>query len=227
MTHILIVDDEPVILEVLTAYFEKEGWQVTTAATGHEALMRFQETVFDLIVLDLMLPDLSGESVNDTIRKDSDVPIIMLTAKTKEEELIAGIERGADDYIKKPFSPKEVVIRIKAQLRRRQKQAATVYSYQALTLNPSSYEAHLNGDALRLTPNEFELLALFIKYPGQVFSREALLEAIDDEGMIYEGYDRTIDTHIKNLRKKIEPDRKHPRYIQTVFGRGYKFGGTS
>lgn len=226
MTKILLVDDEEAILEVLQAYFEKEGWNIITASNGIDALKRAKEDYPDLIILDLMLPDIPGEDVCRFIRKESDVPIIMLTAKSAEDDLINGIVIGADDYVTKPFSPREVVIRAKAILRRIKK-PSKVLSFKGgnLKIDPLKKEVLLDGQMISLTPIEYKLLLTMASYPGRVYSRADLLEKVQEDGAYFEGYERSIDTHIKNLRKKIEIDSRNPAYILTVFGMGYKFGG--
>ncbi|WP_019153613.1 response regulator transcription factor [Robertmurraya massiliosenegalensis] len=226
MTKILMVDDEEVILEVLEAYFEKEGWNIISASNGIDALKRAKEHNPDMIILDLMLPDISGEEVCRLIRKESDIPIIMLTAKSAEEDLINGIVIGADDYVTKPFSPREVVVRVKALLRRTKKPTNHLaFNDRILIIDALKREVLLNGQTLALTPIEYKLLFTMASFPGRVYSRTDLLEKVQDDGVYFEGYERSIDTHIKNLRKKIEDDSRHPEYILTVFGMGYKFGG--
>lgn len=228
MAKILIVDDEKVILEVLEAYFEKESWEISFATNGIEALKKVKDESPDLIVLDLMLPDISGEEVCRLVRKESDIPIIMLTAKSAEDDLINGIVIGADDYVTKPFSPREVVVRVKALLRRTQKMENVnqiSFNNHRLMIDHVKKEVKLKDDILALTPNEYKLLMTMASYPGRVYSRADLLEKIQEDGVYFEGYERSIDTHIKNLRKKIETDSRHPEFIMTVFGMGYKFGG--
>ncbi|WP_394237369.1 response regulator transcription factor [Niallia oryzisoli] len=228
MTKILVVDDEKVILEVLEAYFEKESWDISFATNGIEALKKVKDESPDLIVLDLMLPDISGEEVCRLVRKENDIPIIMLTAKSAEDDLINGIVIGADDYVTKPFSPREVVVRVKALLRRTQKIEninQISFNNHKLMIDHVKKEVKLNGDILALTPNEYKLLMTLASYPGRVYSRADLLEKIQEDGIYFEGYERSIDTHIKNLRKKIETDSRHPEFVITVFGMGYKFGG--
>jgi len=228
MTKILLVDDEPLILEVLEAYFQKEGWEIVNAINGIEALKKVNEQKPSIIILDLMLPDISGEEVCRLIRKDSDVPIIMLTAKSSEEDLINGIVLGADDYVKKPFSPREVVIRAQALLRRAKKMESTnqmVFNDKKLMIDTFKKEVVSRGEGVALTPIEYKILISMATYPGRVYSRADLLEKCQEDGAYFEGYERSIDTHIKNLRRKIEKDSRHPEYILTVFGMGYKFGG--
>jgi len=228
MTKILVVDDEKVILEVLEAYFEKEGWEVLFASNGIDALKKVKEQSPDLIILDLMLPDISGEEICRLVRKDSNVPIIMLTAKSAEDDLINGIVIGADDYVTKPFSPREVVVRVKALLRRTQQMVndnQMSFNHHKLKIDHVKKEVRLNDEILALTPNEYRILITMTSYPGRVYSRADLLEKLQEDGAYFEGYERNIDTHIKNLRKKMETDNRHPEFIITVFGMGYKFGG--
>jgi len=228
MTKILVVDDEKVILEVLEAYFEKEGWEMLFASNGIEALKEVKEQSPDLIILDLMLPDISGEEVCRLVRKDSNTPIIMLTAKSAEDDLINGIVIGADDYITKPFSPREVVVRVKALLRRTQQMAnenQMTFNNYKLMIDHVKKEVKLNDEILTLTPNEYKLLITMASYPGRVYSRSDLLEKLQEDGAYFDGYERNIDTHVKNLRKKMENNSRRPEFIITVFGMGYKFGG--
>ncbi|GGK05051.1 DNA-binding response regulator [Lentibacillus kapialis] len=228
MTKILLVDDEKMILEVLEAYFQKEGWEIASASNGIEALKKINETNPDIIVLDLMLPDISGEEICRLTRKDSDVPIIMLTAKSAEEDVINGIVIGADDYVIKPFSSREVVVRAKSLLRRVKKietKNKLQFNHSQLIIDQLKKEVTRHDVPLTLTPNEYKILLAMASYPGRVYSRADLLEKIQDDGIFFEGYERSIDTHIKNLRKKVEADSRHPAYIITVFGMGYKFGG--
>lgn len=231
MTRILLVDDEPSILEVLTAYFEKENWDVDSSMNGKEALAMIETHHYDIILLDLMLPDMTGEEICQRTRETSDVPIIMLTAKSQEEDLINGIVIGADDYIKKPFSPKEVVIRSKALLRRigmmtqDQTDAVSSFNKKTLIINEETKSVTAYHEEVALTPIEYKLLTALARFPGRVYSRADLLDRLEDDGVYVEGYERVIDTHIKNLRKKIEQDSKSPDFIVTVFGMGYKFNG--
>ncbi|MBM7652027.1 response regulator transcription factor [Neobacillus cucumis] len=225
---ILLVDDERRIVEVLEAYLEREGYEIHSADNGIDALKKAKTIEPDLIILDLMLPDISGEEVCRLVRKESDVPILMLTAKSAEDDRINGIVMGADDYLTKPFSPREVVVRVQAILRRVKK----VDKVERLEFNDSKLsidlvkkEVTINGEYVTLTPIEYKLLTNMAVNPGRVYSRMDLLEKIQDEGIYYEGYERSVDTHIKNLRKKIESDTRQPDFILTVFGMGYKFGG--
>jgi DNA-binding response OmpR family regulator len=225
---ILLVDDERRIVEVLEAYLVREGYEIHSADNGIDALKKAKTVSPDLIILDLMLPDISGEEVCRLVRKESDVPIIMLTAKSAEDDRINGIVMGADDYITKPFSPREVVVRVQAILRRIKKTEKVdrlQFNSKKLSIDLEKKEVTVNGQYITLTPIEYKLLTNMATNPGRVYSRMDLLEKIQDEGMYYEGYERSVDTHIKNLRKKIEMDSRQPEFIVTVFGMGYKFGG--
>ena len=225
---ILLVDDERRIIEVLEAYLEREGYEIHSADNGIDALKKAKSINPDLIILDLMLPDISGEEVCRLVRKESDVPILMLTAKSAEDDRINGIVMGADDYLTKPFSPREVVVRVQAILRRvkkTEKVQLLEFNGKKLMVDLIKKEVKVNGEYVTLTPIEYKLLTNMAENPGRVYSRMDLLEKIQDEGMYYEGYERSVDTHIKNLRKKIEQDTRQPDFIVTVFGMGYKFGG--
>jgi DNA-binding response OmpR family regulator len=225
---ILLVDDERRIIEVLEAYLEREGYEIHSADNGIDALKKVKSINPDLIILDLMLPDISGEEVCRLVRKESDVPILMLTAKSAEDDRINGIVMGADDYLTKPFSPREVVVRVQAILRRvkkTEKVQLLEFNGKKLMVDLIKKEVKVNGEYVTLTPIEYKLLTNMAENPGRVYSRMDLLEKIQDEGMYYEGYERSVDTHIKNLRKKIEQDTRQPDFIVTVFGMGYKFGG--
>ncbi|MDA8433303.1 MAG: response regulator transcription factor [Nitrospiraceae bacterium] len=221
---ILIVEDERKISEIVRAYLEKEGFRVRVADTAEQAIGFFGET-FDLIILDLMLPDMQGEELCKIIRENSDVPVIMLTAKSGEEERIRGLGIGADDYVVKPFSPRELVARVKAQLRRSGRVKKKLLSYNAgsLKIDLLNREVYRDGGLLVLTPTEFKILTSLAEQPGRVFSREQLVTIA--QGYDFEGYDRTIDAHVKNLRHKIERDSRAPEFIRTVYGIGYKFAG--
>lgn len=224
---VLVVDDEYKISEAVAAFLRNRQSTVYTAETGVGALDIFREKKIGFVILDLMLPDLSGEEVCAEIRKVSDVPVIMLTAKAQEEEILRGLELGADDYVTKPFSVRQLYARMEAVLRRAKKQEPTErYSWNGgdLVLDFEKMEAKKGGREIALTPSEWKILSALAHRPQTVFSREKLIEEVfGDDG----GYDRTIDTHVKNLRKKIEDDSKNPRYLLTVRGNGYKFGGES
>jgi two-component system OmpR family response regulator len=220
---ILIVDDEKKITEIISAYLERDNFSVITAYDGKSALDAVKKYAPDLIILDLMLPEISGWDVCRTLRKDSGIPIIMLTARDETADKIVGLELGADDYVTKPFDAKELVSRVKAVLRRYEGTIAdTPKKIHAgdLTIDSERRLVTSGEQNIELTPIEFDLLQLLAKHPGRVFSRLQLLDSI--QGDAYEGYERTIDSHIKNLRKKIEPEPEKPRYIITVYGVGYK-----
>lgn len=225
---ILVVDDEAKITEVLKAYLEKEGFRVLSAESGTQALRLFASESPALVMLDLMLPDLSGEDVCRAIRRNSQVPIIMLTAKVEEESILIGLGIGADDYVAKPFSPRQIVARVNAVLRRAQGEtlsASQIYSFEngRLVIDTTGHKVTKNGQSIPLTPNEFKILSAMARHPSKIFTREELIAvALGDE---FEGFDRVIDTHIKNIRQKIEDDSKNPHYVRTVHGIGYKFGG--
>ncbi|HID94965.1 MAG TPA: response regulator transcription factor [Candidatus Latescibacteria bacterium] len=225
---ILVVDDERKITEVVRAYLEKEGYIVLVAGDGQGALDLIERSKPDLVILDLMLPDMAGEEICRRLRQRSDVPIIMLTAKASEEERVKGLMIGADDYIVKPFSPKELVARVRAILRRVRRDSEALrdrlsFHNGSLTIDLIRHEVKRNGKLVPLTAYEYKLLVALAQHPGRVYSRLQLVNKV--QGYDFEGYERTIDAHIKNLRKKIEPDPKNPRYIQTVYGMGYKFEG--
>jgi len=221
---ILVVDDEPKIVRIVKAYLEKAGFQVIPAYTGQEALDRFRREEPALIVLDLMLPDLDGMDVARRIRKESEIPIIMLTARTEEADRVAGLELGADDYVAKPFNPRELVARVRAVLRRAEGvPRPQLIEAGDLQIDLDSHEVRMGGELINLTSTEFQLLATMAEQPGRVFTRLQLIDAL--YGTTYATSDRTVDTHIKNLRRKIEPNPKNPRYILTVHGVGYKFRG--
>ncbi|MDR3242329.1 MAG: response regulator transcription factor [Clostridiales Family XIII bacterium] len=225
--NILAVDDEPKILEVLSSLLESRGFHVFLAENGRKALEIFDSNNIALVVLDLMLPDISGEDVCKAIRKKSRVPVIMLTAKAEENDLLEGLGIGADDYITKPFSLKELYARIEAVLRRTENDLAPLtarnsYMGGDLTVDFEKNIIKKKQTAVTLTPSESKILAALIKYPGKVFTRGELIEiALGSE---FEGYDRAVDSHIKNIRRKIEDDPKNPVYIVTIHGLGYKFG---
>ena len=223
---ILVVDDEIKILEVVKSYLEHEGFSVITETNGNNVLNTFKKEKPDLVILDLMLPGISGEELCKRIRQFSNVPILMLTAKVQESDKINGFSIGADDYITKPFSPRELVMRVKAILRRTTDDVplAEVMSFNNddLVVDLRAHTVRKKGVVVNLTPNEFKILKILIRNPNRVFTREELIEKV--MGFDYEGYDRTIDAHIKNLRQKIEDDTKNPVYIKTVYGVGYKFG---
>jgi DNA-binding response OmpR family regulator len=225
---IMVVDDEPNIVSVIRSYLEADGYQVYEALDGREAMAVFERVHPDLIILDLMLPEISGEEVCRRLRKLSRVPIIMLTAKVEEENIIGGLKLGADDYVTKPFAPRQLVARVEALLRRTANEPvplAEIISLDGGTLSIDNlkHEVRKAGAIVNLTPSEYSLLLTLVKFPHKTFTREELVVFAFGEN--YEGYDRTIDTHIKNLRQKLETEPKNPRYIMTVHGVGYRFGG--
>ena len=223
--RVVVVDDEPSVQEVVRAYLEKDGYHVFVAGTGGEGLALAERIKPGLVVLDLMLPDRSGEEICREIRARSDVPILMLTAKASEDERIEGLALGADDYLVKPFSPRELVARVRTILRRTQGGDQPLverlsFDGGALEIDTVQHEVRRDGELVELTPNEYKLLVTLAQYPGRVYSRFELINHV--QGYEYEGYERTIDAHVKNLRKKIESDPKTPHYVETVFGVGYR-----
>jgi two-component system alkaline phosphatase synthesis response regulator PhoP len=225
--RVLVVDDDVKTVELVKLYLNRDGYKVLTAYNGTDALRLAREGHPDLIVLDLMLPGIDGLHVCRTIRSESDVPIIMLTAKTTEEDRLIGLDLGADDYVPKPFSPKELAARVRAVLRRLPgetiQRGPVEVRHGKLAVNFPKHEASLGGRPLNLSPIEFKLLGALVREPERVFSRAELIEKA--LGYDFEGFDRTIDVHIFNLRRKLEPDPNQPRYIKTAYGIGYKFIG--
>ncbi|MBI4673036.1 MAG: response regulator transcription factor [Chloroflexi bacterium] len=223
MKTILVVDDEPKITQIARDYLEHAGFTVLTASDGKTALAIVRTHKPDLVVLDLGLPGMDGLDVTRALRRDSNLPIIMLTARSEESDKLVGLELGADDYMVKPFSPKELVARVRAVLRRMESEATRGALIRAgeLTLDEPRMKVTLNERSIEVTPTEFQLLAALARQPGRIFTRAQLLDAV--RGIAFESYERAIDAHIKNLRKKIEPDPHEPRYILTVYGVGYKF----
>lgn len=223
---ILVIDDEEKILDVIKAYLEKEGYTVLTETNGANALNTFKTVNPDLVILDLMLPGMSGEEICRKIRALSKVPILMLTAKVSEDDKVYGFTIGADDYLTKPFSPRELTMRVKAILRRTKNDLPLndifMFNDGDLVIDTRSYEVKKKGRIVNLTPNEYKLLTVMAQNPNKVFTRSELIEKAF--GYDFDGFDRTIDAHIKNLRQKIEDDPKNPTYIKTVYGAGYKFG---
>lgn len=223
--QILLVEDEKKIANILRSYLQEEGFSVSVAHNGLTALAIFKEKKFDLVILDLMLPGLSGEDVCREIRKVSASPVIMLTAKGEEEDKIQGLSLGADDYITKPFSPREVVARVRAVLRRTSHESVTfadVITYDnGLSIDNVKHEVKLDGEIVPLTPTEYKILGVLAKYPGRVYSRNQLVEMV--QGYDFNGDDRVIDAHIKRLRQKVERSSGEPKIILTVYGVGYKF----
>jgi len=224
--HILVVEDDPKTAETVRLYLAHAGFDVTLAFNGAQALEEAERVRPDLVVLDLMLPRIDGREVCRRLREKGDVPVVMLTARATEDDTLEGLGLGADDYLTKPFSPRELVARVQTVLRRarRSDDGGRVLRCGPLVLDPAAHAVTRNGDALALTPREYALLEAFLLAPGRAFSREELLERAF--GTAYEGLDRTVDAHVKNLRQKIEDDPAEPRLIKTVFGVGYRFEGT-
>jgi two-component system alkaline phosphatase synthesis response regulator PhoP len=221
---VLVVDDDVKTVELVKLYLDRDGYQVLIAYNGVEALRLARESYPDIIVLDLMLPDIDGLEICRTLRRESEVPIIMLTARTTDRDKLAGLDLGADDYVTKPFSPKELVARVRAVLRRIPgERAPEEIKAGKLSMNLATHDAWFGGKPLNLTSIEFKLLGILAKEPGRVHSRTSLIE--EGLGYDFEGFDRTIDVHILNLRRKLEPDPSRPKYIKTVYGIGYKFVG--
>lgn len=221
---ILVVDDETQIVKLARDYLEHAGFRVQSAADGPAALAAARRQQPDLIVLDLMLPGLDGLDVTRTLRRESDVPIIMLTARVDETDRLIGLELGADDYITKPFSPRELVARVRTVLRRTHGPAAAnpgLLRAADLEIDLEGHRVSRSGTPIKLSRIEFNLLAILAQHPGQIFTRAQLLDRL--HGIIFDGYDRSIDAHIKNLRHKLEADPAEPRYVLTVYGIGYKF----
>lgn len=222
---ILIVEDEEKVSQIIRAYLEREGYRVRIAANGASALEEIRKNPPDLVILDRMLPKVSGDFLCTQIRQAGEIPILMLSALTTEDDRIFGLQIGADDYLTKPFSPRELVARVMALLRRagKKEEKTGLLSFDGgkLIIDPLRYEVKRDGEIVNLTPTEFQLLLVMATHPGQVFRREQLLEKI--QGSTFEGYERTIDAHIKNLRQKLEASPAKPVYIKTVFGVGYKF----
>ena len=221
VARILVVDDEPKIVQLVRDYLERAGFAVSTARDGGEALMRARQERPDLIVLDLGLPELDGLEVTRRLRRDSGVPIIMLTARDDETDKVIGLELGADDYVTKPFSPRELEARVRAVLRRQARDTdAEVLRAGDLALDLPRLRTEVSGRPVDLTATEFQLLTALARQPGRVFTRAQLLDAI--HGVAFESYERAIDAHVKNIRRKIEPDPRTPRYLLTVYGVGYR-----
>lgn len=225
---ILVVDDEEKIVDVVKSYLEKAGFKVLSAFNGRDALELFDRHSPALVVLDLMLPDVSGENVCRAIRRKARTPVIMLTAKSAEESVIQGLEIGADDYVVKPFSPRQLVARVDAVLRRVAAEPLPVaaeisFDNGRLVIDSVRHEVRKDGEQVPLTPNEYKLVMTLARHPTRAFTRDELIAFAFGDG--FEGYDRAVDTHIKNIRQKIEEDPKSPRHVLTVHGVGYRFGG--
>jgi len=224
---VLVVDDDRKTVELIRLYLERDGYRVIPAYDGREALDAYYRKQPDLVVLDLMLPHVAGLDICRTLREESKVPIIMLTARTTEDDKLAGLDMGADDYITKPFSPRELVARVRAVLRRsgENEPSQREVRYRNMIVDFARHEVRLDGSAVHLTPKEFKLLATLASEPGRAFSRLELLGRVF--GLDYDGLERTLDVHVMNLRKKVEPDPSQPTYVLTVYGMGYKFAEAS
>jgi DNA-binding response OmpR family regulator len=220
---ILVVDDETRLVSLIESYLTQEGYRVAKAANGREALFVARAEKPDLIVLDIMMPEMDGYEFMRLHRKEASTPIILLTARVEDEEKVVGLELGADDYMTKPFRPRELVARVRAVLRRAgdSDPQPAVLRAADVTLDRETHSVQVGDRPIDLTPSEFDLLAALMTSPGRVFSRLDLLDVI--QGVRYEGYERTIDTHVKNLRSKMESNPREPRYIETVYGVGYRF----
>ena len=228
MTTILIIEDERELVKILTSYLENAGHSVLSATRGDSGYSLWQQKKPDLVLLDLNLPGMDGLDVAREIRRQSETPIIMLTARVEEIDKLIGLELGADDYITKPFSPREVVARIKTVLRRAgsAQVSSKVIRVGDLVIDLDAHMVQRGMETIELTPTEFNILTEIAAQPGRVFSRIQLLKAVQPDSFAYEGFERTVDAHIKNLRHKLEPDPKTPVYIETVFGVGYRFSKT-
>jgi DNA-binding response OmpR family regulator len=224
VTRILLVEDDPDTIEIIQLYLENEGYEVNVATDGLEALRQSKVLNPDLVLLDLMLPKVDGMEVCRLIRKESWTPIIMLTARVEEDSRLSGLDLGADDYISKPFSPKEVVARVKAVLRRTNPPLLDTTAQQiscgGISLDLKEYEVKVNGEPVWLTPTELKLLSMFLREPGRVFTREQIIERVF--GREFYSFDRSVDTHISNLRRKLNANSQESQYIQTIYGVGYK-----
>ena len=220
---ILVVEDEAQITRTLRLYLEQAGYKVVIISDGAQAMPAFRHEKPDLVILDLHLPHVDGWEVCRQIRRETDTPIIMLTARSEESDKLIGLELGADDYVTKPFSPREVTARVRVVLRRSrgQVQPPPILRADTLLLDLEAHTATKDDQLLELTPTEFDILAAFMRHPGQAFTRLQLVEAA--QGVAYEGYERVMDQHIKNLRAKLGDDARAPRFIETVFGVGYRF----
>jgi len=219
---ILVVDDEPQIVRLVRAYLEEAGFRVVTASNGEQAIYVARHEKPDLAVLDILMPRMDGLEFTRCIRREQDIPIIMLTARAEETDRIVGLELGADDYVTKPFSPRELVARVRAVLRRAQAQPESlpILRVGSLVLDRSTHTVTASGQPINLTPTEFDILETLMTTPGRAFTRAEILEQV--QGVAFEAYERTVDAHVKNLRAKVEPEPAHPRYILTVRGVGYR-----
>jgi DNA-binding response OmpR family regulator len=232
--RVLVIDDEPSVHDVARGYLEREGFQVLGAINGRDGLAMARDMRPSLIVLDRMLPDLTGEQVCAAVRTESDVPILMLSARAGETERVRGLDLGADDYVTKPFSPRELVARVRALMRRAagppeaaapQPKAPLAFDAGRMLIDEERHELTISGERVNVTPSEWRLLVALAESPGRVYSRFELINRV--QGYEYEGYERTIDAHVKNLRRKIEPDPGRPVYVETVHGVGYRLAASA
>jgi two-component system alkaline phosphatase synthesis response regulator PhoP len=223
LKKVLVVDDDIKIIKILKIYLQRDGYEVHTAPDGNEALRLAREKHPDVIILDLLLPGIDGYEICKTLRAESEVPIIMLTARTTEQDMIKGLDLGADDYVIKPFSPREIEARVRAVLRRMPYPGHVPEEIKlgSLKIDFARHDVSLNDKDIALTPTEFKLLGIIARSPGKVFSRAELIDQVFDYD--FDSFEHTIETHIRNLRRKIEPDPGNPKYVVTVFGVGYKF----
>lgn len=222
-SRVLVVDDEPMVLEVVTKYLERDGFQVATASSGLEAIASIESMRPDLVVLDVMLPEVDGFDILGRIRRKSDMPVILLTARTEETDRVLGLELGADDYVVKPFSPRELAARVRSVLRRVQpRRGGAVLEFGELTIDGVTREVNLSGSVIPTTPKEFDLLAFLAGSPRQVFSRNQLLEQVWDSSADFQD-PSTVTVHVRRLRQKLETDAENPRWLHTVWGVGYRF----
>jgi DNA-binding response OmpR family regulator len=223
MKTILVVDDEPKIVELARDYLEHAGFSVMTSADGPSAVATVRGRHPDLVVLDLGLPGMDGLDVMRAIRRDSEIPVVMLTARDDEVDKLLGLELGADDYITKPFSPRELVARVRAVMRRteRRPEATDLIRVSGVSIDVPRMRVDVDGRSIELTATEFEILTTLARQPGRIFTRSQLLDAV--HGVAFESYERAIDTHVKNIRRKLEPDPRRPRYLLTAYGVGYRF----
>lgn len=221
--HILIIEDEIKIAEILKLYLEREGFRVTHAHTGEDGLDIVRKDLPDLIILDLILPDIEGEELCRRLKRHYEIPVIMLTAKSSEDEKVKGFDAGADDYVVKPFGPKELIARIRAHLRKAKVVKRLSFNRGELIIDTKNHEVFKKGKPVTLTNTEFRILLYLAGKPGQVFTRDEIIDAVF--GYDFEGYDRTIDAHIKNIRQKIEDNHRKPELLKTIYGAGYKFTG--
>jgi len=223
---VLIVEDDPETVELVSLYLRRDGYHVLSASDGLEGLRLAREARPDLVILDLMLPGLDGMQVGRILREEADVPIIMLTARVDEKDRLAGLELGADDYVTKPFSPRELAARVKAVLRRSANdpfnQGPSNLVYNQLTVNLRNRSVQVGEQRVGVTPTEFRLLAMMVREPGRVFTRDQIIDRVF--GYDFEGFDRTVDAHVSSLRRKLEPTMGDRRHIHTVYGVGYRFG---